>query len=1730
MAVEPMKAIEIFYSYAHEDEALRNELNKHLSVLKQQGLITDWYDRNISAGTKWEQEIDIHLNTAHIILLLVSPDFLASHYCSSVEMKRAMERHEAGEARVIPIILREVDWKGAPFDKLQVLPTNGKPVKSGRNCDKAFLDVAQGIRKAVEELHSTMTNSEKTAILRYQYCDALYERWKMLDFRGIMHADMNKPIRMPLTEVFVFPDVLAGVPEDETLEREELLDPKGEKSRVWQEDERTHPTVDRERSQRREKRASLQREKLPTVLAKHHRLVILGDPGSGKSTLLRYLLLQLILRSSEFVTFFPQLTEILTTVPLYFPLASYADVWFSKAPGSRSLEDFLPGYLHENYLGKYVEFLQGQIKQGKTTILLDGLDEIPDASLRLKIVQQIEMFAQTYPRNRFIVTSRIVGYREAPLAAEYQAYTLADFNEEQIKTFTQKWCPAYECWVKETTESQYLKDAATKEAEKLFQATQRNQGVKRLAVNPLLLTILALIQRQGIDLPSHRVELFELCAMTLLDTWVKAKGLAETANFRKNDLIKILRPLAFWMHQHPAVGAIPEEELMEQVVKQLLDRKIALYEEDARKLAEQFLHTVHGKTGILIERGKQRYGFLHLTFEEYFAAGELVVRKKDREDFIKNHLHDPRWREVILLAVSIIGLLQNDEEGVTELVQKAILEAGSLFETWLHRDLLFAGLCLADDIGVSIACEDEIIEQIVSLYITSPYDSLRDALSSMLTAWSGTRAATKLANLVLCLLNKWEIANQPRSFLIARLSDVSSSKFEDDFAACYKYLIYQYKEAQNKLLPLYSKYLILHDQTKDDTIDQFESALVLLPETSFGIRQSVVTTLGQIGSDEPRIIDALLQALSDANLLVRRAAAIALGQVGSDKTAIIDALLQALSDIDWIVRYAAIHALGQNDSDDPRLVDALLQALSDPDSDVREVGATAFRQITSAQPHVVDTLFQNLSDSYSPNRETAVIAFGQIGSDEPRIVDALLQTLSDSDLSVRREATIALGQIGSNDPRIIDTMLQALSDKDWVIRYAATQAIGHIGSDEPRIVDALLQTLSDSDLSVRREATIALGQIGSNDPRIIDTMLQALSDKDWVIRYAATQAIGHIGSDEPRIVDVLLQTLSDPNLSVRQEAISALGQTNSDEPRIVDALLQTLSDPNLSVRQEAVRALGQVGNNEPRIIDTLLQALFDPESEVREAVATALGQIGSDEIRIIDTLLQALFDPEPDVRAAVTTTLGQVGSDEPRINKYLSDLLSLSSFTDNLQEVVYQQKLYIVLTKREIKLLGEMKVDQPEIVDALLQALLNPYPDIRVEVVSALGQTNSDEPRVIDALLQTLSDSNLSIRQEAVSALGQTNSGEPRVIDALLQTLSDSNLSIRREAVSALGQTNSGEPRVIDALLQTLSDKQLSYVAGTSLGQIGGAEFRIIDSLLQLLTDPSSDIREAAARALGQVGNAQPRVIDALLQALSIPDASVRQAAAISLGQIGGAEFRIIDFLLQLLTDPNSDVREAAARALGQVGNAQPRVIDALLQALSDPNSDVREAAARALGQVGNAQPRVIDALLQALSIPVASVRQAAAISLGQIGRTEPRIIDDLLKVLFDPYMPVRYAVATSLGQIGRTEPRIIDNLLKTLSDIEATVRQAAATSLGQIGRAEPRIIDALIQMLYDNDLSITNSAATALAALRNVRNVVALHIEELLYQNEPVTRKQLEADHNINALLLALQQVMGPV
>lgn len=174
MVVQPVQTIKIFFCYAHEDDDLRKQLAAHLSGLRRLRYITGWFDRDIQAGTDWEHEIETRLDAASIILLLISADFIASDYCYTVEMQRALEKQKAGTAHVIPIILRPAMWEAPPLSDLQALPTDKKPITQWANQDEAWLNVAQGIRELVKILLSRQRLSPpETMILNPDVLDQL---------------------------------------------------------------------------------------------------------------------------------------------------------------------------------------------------------------------------------------------------------------------------------------------------------------------------------------------------------------------------------------------------------------------------------------------------------------------------------------------------------------------------------------------------------------------------------------------------------------------------------------------------------------------------------------------------------------------------------------------------------------------------------------------------------------------------------------------------------------------------------------------------------------------------------------------------------------------------------------------------------------------------------------------------------------------------------------------------------------------------------------------------------------------------------------------------------------------------------------------------------------------------------------------------------------------------------------------------------------------------------------------------------------------------------------------------------------------------------------------------------------------------------------------------------------------------------------------------------------------
>ncbi len=386
--ISRVSPITLFYSYAHEDELLRNQLEKHLSLLRRQGLISEWYDRQILAGDEWAHDIDEHLETAWIILLLISPDFLASDYCYDIEMRRALERHSRGEARVIPIILRPCDWRTSPFAHLQCLPRDGKPITEWDNQDTALREITQGVRRVLEQRATSAHPTPRFSPIDRQSRLRKRKRVRTIWIEGVLEQSLHQAVRIELG-LQEQPDALANpwhlVVQETNLPSQQL--PVG--TRIIQ----IYDDANGE-------------------------LLILGGPGAGKTTLLLELTRDLLARAELDDTF---------PIPVVFNLSSWAQKQASLADWL--IEELAIKYQIPKKLGR------AWVTQEHILPLLDGLDEVRE-EVREACVLAINNHYTLHQAVSPVVCSRRVEYfAQKRRVAFLCAVSILPLTMRQIDTY-----------------------------------------------------------------------------------------------------------------------------------------------------------------------------------------------------------------------------------------------------------------------------------------------------------------------------------------------------------------------------------------------------------------------------------------------------------------------------------------------------------------------------------------------------------------------------------------------------------------------------------------------------------------------------------------------------------------------------------------------------------------------------------------------------------------------------------------------------------------------------------------------------------------------------------------------------------------------------------------------------------------------------------------------------------------------------------------------------------------------------------------------------------------------------------------------------------------------------------------------------------------------------------------------------------------------------------------------
>ena len=408
------------------------------------------------------------------------------------------------------------------------------------------------------------------------------------------------------------------------------------------------------------------------------RLVILGDPGSGKSSLLHYLAL-------EWARIPDAAAREAAPLPLLIELREYNN-W--DCPSGKSFVR----YLHDAqnwYRLDQLQIDQRLSNQSGAILLLDGLDEIFDPARHELAVNDITRFSNEYSNIKIIVTSRVIGYKQQRLSdAEFSHVMLQDLEEPQIYDFL-------ECWHNETFDP----NRTDREAKKvrLAKAIGDSRAIRELAGNPLLLTMMAILNRHQ-ELPRDRARLYEQASRVLLHEWDTERTLESHPQLKgiigHQEKAEMLRDIAYFMQSNATgqVGNIIARGDLERLVREYLQKTLGLAQPHA--LAKALVEQLRERNFILCFLGANSYAFVHRTFLEYFCASAIVreFRKNLSLDYLKDevfgkHWHDETWHEVLCLIAGMLAKSSADH------IVQIILFLVEKSDSWYYRNIFLATKC-----------------------------------------------------------------------------------------------------------------------------------------------------------------------------------------------------------------------------------------------------------------------------------------------------------------------------------------------------------------------------------------------------------------------------------------------------------------------------------------------------------------------------------------------------------------------------------------------------------------------------------------------------------------------------------------------------------------------------------------------------------------------------------------------------------------------------------------------------------------------------------------------------------------------------------------------------------------------------------------------------------------------------------------------------------------------------
>ncbi|MEH2059911.1 MAG: HEAT repeat domain-containing protein [Nostoc sp.] len=954
-------------------------------------------------------------------------------------------------------------------------------------------------------------------------------------------------------------------------------------------------------------------------------LVILGDPGSGKSTLLQFLALNWAESPLDNVISLP--------IPLLIELRTYM-----RRREDKECNNFLE-FFHQcsgavHHLNQLE--LDKKLKAGNALVMFDGLDEVFDPGKREDVITDIHRFTNDYPDVQVIVTSRIIGYKpQRLLNAEFSHFILQDLDSEQIQDFIYRW--------HELT----FTDAVDKvrKRERLQRGIEASKSIAELAGNPLLLTMMAILNRNQ-ELPRDRATLYDQASRVLLHQWDVERALTEdkrldpkTIDYK--DKQAMLRQVAYLMQTGEkglAGNLINENDL----VKMLTDYLKTIEFDKPREVARVIINQLRTRNFMLCFLGADYYAFVHRTFLEYFCAWEFVWQFKETQTLtieeLKNevfgkHWQDESWHEVLLLIAGMI-----EPRFVGEILDYLMAQDG---EEEKFVNLFLAAKCIVEVRNRSAIAltANKLLNKLKDLTkydLWYYYVLYHDEEETKLVQEIRTQAVTAIAM-------TWQESLDLKTWLKER---TIQDDYEDVRRAAFQELAKNFKDDHD------TKSILKERATQDD---------------NNYVRRAAFQELAKNFKDDPDTKSILKErATQDDDNYVRRAAVEELAKNFKDDPDTKSILKERVTqDDDYYVRGAAVEELAKNFKDDPDTKSILKERVTqDDDYYVRGVAVEELAKNFKDDPDTKSILKERTTqDSHEDVRRAAIQELAKNFKDDPDTKLILKERITKDDHEdVRRAAVEELAKNFKDDPDTKSILKERITKDDHEdVRRAAIQELVKNFKDDPDTKSILKERATQNDDNyVRRAAVEELAKNFKDDPDTKSILKErATQDNYWDVRRAAVEELAKNFKDDPDTKSILKERATQDNYwDVRRAAVEELAKNFKDDPDTKSILKKRATQDNYwDVRRAAVEELAKNFKDDPNTKSILKKrATQDNYWDVRRAAVEELAKNFKDDPNTKSILKErATQDDDNFVRCSAVQELAKNFKDDPNTKSILKE-------------------------------------------------------------------------------------------------------------------------------------------------------------------------------------------------------------------------------------------------------------------------------------------------------------------------------------------------------------------------------------------------------------------------------------------------------------------------------------------